>query len=436
MQEELLLMSTREVKRLYVVQQVLDRKLRQKQAAQILGHSDRQLRRWMVRVKQEGPKGLIHRLRGRASNRKLPQALKVRVLKLCQERYQGFGPTLAQEKLLEREKIRVGRETIRRWLTEAKLWQRERKAAPAHRWRERRACAGELVQMDGSHHDWLEGRGSKLVLMAYIDDATSRVYARFYDYEGTLPAMDSFRRYVSCYGLPQSLYADRHTTYQSPGKAKLEDELEGRDRPQSQFERALSKLGVELIPAYSPQAKGRVERLFRTFQDRLIKELRLASTSTLADANRLLKRYLPRHNKRFSCRARSAVNLHRPNPGRGILDKALVIRQDRLLRQDQTIQYKGKRYLIAGSWQRRRPKQLQVEDRLNGKRFILDGEKTLRYREVQLQPKSNPAPKRAPSKRSACVIPASHHPWRNLILPTYRNRTILKSQEQDISIGR
>ncbi len=433
MREELLRMSTREVKRLYVVQQVMERKLRQKRAAEILGGSERQVRRWVARVKEEGPKGLAHRLRGRVSNRRLSLALKERVLKLCRDRYEGFGPTLAQEKLAERDGIKIGRETIRRWLAACGLWQRQRRAAPLHRWRERKACAGELVQMDGSHHDWLEGRGPKLVLMAYIDDATSRVYARFYDYEGTLPAMDGFKRYIGRYGLPQKVYADRHTTYQSPGKLRIEDELVGRDRPQSQFERALCELGVELIPAYSPQAKGRVERLFRTFQDRLVKELRLANIGTLPEANGLLDGYLPRYNRRFSCRAQSELDLHRPIPMAESLKRILAVRTTHVLRLDQTIRHAGKLYLVRGAVT---AKKLEVEDRLNGRRYILDGEKALRYREVKPQPKAQPAPKRAPSKHRALVIPASGHPWRNLILPTFNNRTILKSEKQDISIGR
>jgi transposase len=433
MPEELVEMSARDVKRLYGVQQVLEHKLRQKQAAAILSISERQLRRWLIRVRQEGPKGLLHRLRGRTSNRKLPQAVQERVLKLWQERYLGFGPTLFQEKLKEQEKLGIGRETLRRWLSQAGLWQRQRKATPVHRWRERRASAGELVQMDGSHHDWLEGRGPLVVLMAYIDDATSLVYARFYEYEGTLPAMDGFKRYVARYGLPQSVYADRHTAYQSPGKLTLADDLQGRDKPQSQFERALSDLGVELIPAYSPQAKGRVERLFRTFQDRLVKELRLAGCSSLAQANRLLERYLPGYNRRFTTQPGSPIDLHRPHPGHAALDKALWIREERLLRHDQTLHYAGKRYLIQGSCTSKR---LHVEERLNGKRYIFDGRRSLRYREVHPAPKAHPIPKRPAFKCRAGTLPSQDHPWRRSILPTFKNRTILTSEKQDISIGR
>ncbi len=168
--------------------------------------------------------------------------------------------------------------------------------------------------------------------MAYIDDATSEVFARFYAYEGTLPAFDSFARYARRYGLPQSVYVDRHTTYRSPGKRTVIDELAGRSRPQSQFERALSELGVQVIPAYSPQAKGRIERLFGTFQDRFIKELRLAGATTREAANRFLEGYLPRYNRQFRRPPRSPVNLHRPCPPAAVVRRALTIRQPRGLR--------------------------------------------------------------------------------------------------------
>ena len=325
MRQEVLAMTAQEAKRLYIVQQVLERKLRQRPAAALLACSVRQIKRLVRRVRAVGPRGIIHQLRGQPSNRRHPVALQQRVLRLWQTQYRGLGPTLTQEKLAERDHIRVGRETVRRWLGAAGLWQRQRQGRAPHRWRARKAAWGEMLQLDGSHHDWLEGRGPRLVLMAYIDDATSRVFARFYDYEGTLPALDSFARYVRRYGLPQSLYADRHMTYRSPGKRSVADELAGRPRPQSQFERAVTALGVTLIPAHSPQAKGRVERLFRTFQDRVIKEMRLAQVTTRDAANRFLEDYLPRYNRRFSRLPQSGVNLHRPAPPAPVLRRAVAV---------------------------------------------------------------------------------------------------------------
>ncbi|OGX29649.1 MAG: hypothetical protein A3B78_02520 [Omnitrophica WOR_2 bacterium RIFCSPHIGHO2_02_FULL_67_20] len=433
MRQEVLAMTAQEAKRLYIVQQVLEHQLRQRPAAALLSCSVRQIKRLVRRVRAVGPRGIIHQLRGQPSNRRHPAALQQRVLRLWQTTYRGFGPTLTQEKLAERDHIRVGRETVRRWLGAAGLWSRQRHGRAPHRWRERKAAWGEMLQMDGSHHDWLEGRGPRLVLMAYIDDATSRVFARFYDYEGTLPALDSFARYVRRYGLPQSLYADRHMTYRSPGKRTIEDELAGRPRPQSQFERAVTALGVTLIPAYSPQAKGRVERLFRTFQDRVIKEMRLAQVTTREAANGFLEAYLPRYNRRFSRLPQRPVNLHRPAPPQAVLSRVLAIRATHALRHDNTLRHATKLYLLDGRWPHQRPKTLQVEERLNGKLYLLDGARVLRYREVRERPLVLPR-RHAPRGSQRRRPPAVEHPWRRLALA--QNRTVLLSQKEDISIGR
>lgn len=180
------------------------------------------------------------------------------MLKLYETRYADFGPTLAAEKLAERHGISLSDETLRRWLRERGIEHFTRRKRPHRAWRERKAYVGELIQLDGSHHDWFEGRGPRCVLMAYIDDASSRVWARFYEYEGTIPALDSLGRYVRCYGMPLALYTDKHMTYRSPAEPTVAEQLAGR-KPQSQFERSLAKLGVEVLHAHSPQAKGRVE---------------------------------------------------------------------------------------------------------------------------------------------------------------------------------
>src|SRR5512135_2211315 len=177
-----------------------------------------------------------------------------------------------------------------------------------------------MVQMDGSHHDWFEGRGSECVLMGYIDDATGTVSGRFYDYEGTLPAMDSFKRYIKRYGIPQSVYLDKHSTYKSTTKQSIQDELEDR-KPMSQFERSLSELGITVIHANSPQAKGRVERSFRTLQDRLVKEMRLARVKSVGQANEFLIRYQPLYNTKFKVKPASEVDLHQPALPMRALDK-------------------------------------------------------------------------------------------------------------------
>ena len=220
-------MSIREVRRLKAVQSAIDGHVTQKTAAAMLGLSERQVRRLVKDVRERGDRGVIHALRGRPSNRRIPEETRERVLSLYQARYPDFGPTLATEKLFECDGIKISDETLRRWLIEAGFWKKRRKRSGFRQWRPRKECFGQMVQMDGSHHDWLEGRGPKLVLMGYIDDATNTIYGRFYDYEGTLPAMDSFKGYVKKYGLPMSVYLDRHTTYKSSKKLTEWDEIAG-----------------------------------------------------------------------------------------------------------------------------------------------------------------------------------------------------------------
>jgi hypothetical protein len=431
-------MSQRELQRLPVIEAVQARRITQVEAAGCLGLSERQIRRLQTRVRQAGPQGLTHRGRGRPSNHRYPAALRRRVLAVMRERYTDFGPTLACEKLAALHRIQLSDETLRQWMRHAGMAAGCRRPRPHRQWRERKACWGEMVQMDGSHHAWLEGRGPRLVLMGYIDDATNRVYARFYDYEGTLPALDSFARYARRYGLPQSVYVDRHTTYRSPGKRTLEDELAGLARPQSQFERALSELGVRVIPAYSPQAKGRIERLFGTFQDRVVKELRLAQVTTREAANRFLARYLPAYNRRFKRLPLQAADLHRPLPARQVWQRILAIREQHALRNDNTVQHETKTYLLRESWNGHRPTTIQAERRLNGKLYLLDEERVLRYREVQERPLALPPPHARPSGSQRRRTPAPDHPWRQFErvqrLKAFKNRTVLSWQNPDISI--
>lgn len=432
--EGTLAMTREEARRLMVVQQVLDGRMRQRQAAEGLGRSIRQVRRWVQRVRHAGPAGIVHRLRGKPSNRRLPRMLQQRVLTRYRQHYAGFGPTLAQEKLHARDHLDVSRETLRQWLREVGLWQRQRRAGPQHVWRERKASRGAMLQLDGSHHDWLEGRGPQLVLMAYIDDATSEVFARFYDYEGTMPAFESFYGYVLRHGLPQSVYLDRHGAYYSTRKLSLEDELAGRERPQTQFERALTQLGVQVIPAYSPQAKGRVERLFRTFQDRLIKELRLARIATRAAANAFLQRYLPRYNRRFSCAPRSTEDLHHPAPAPRRLRQILARHTLRTLRQDNTLQHGGKWYVLTEPWRTRRPKQVTVVEQFAGTRLICHGEQVLAHREIAPRPPAAP-PFPWPSRHRAVVLPQADHPWRSdSFLRSRRARELRQAQERGITL--
>ena len=343
--EDTVQMSVTELKRVHVIRQVMAKALRQREAGEVLGLTTRQVRRLLQRVRAEGDAGLVHRSRGTPSHRQYRPALKARALRLYAKHYGDFGPTLAAEKLAEQHSITLSAETLRGWLRAAGVTHFQRRKQPHRAWRARKAHRGELVQVDGSHHDWFEGRGPRCVLMAYIDDASSQVFARFYAYEGTIPALDSFRRYVLDYGLPLALYTDQHTTYKSPAVPTVEEQLADR-RPHSQFERALAELGVTVLHAHSPQAKGRVERLFKTLQDRLVKDLRLAGLATLEAANQFLETWLPRYNQRFVVPPAQPTDLHRPRPTCRDLDQSLCLKTTRVLRRDWTVAHHGQLYQI------------------------------------------------------------------------------------------
>ena len=402
--EDRILMSMKELRRAHLIHQVLAGKLRQIQAAKMLELSDRQVRRMMNRVRAEGDRGLVHRSRGRRSNRAKDPKLKARVMGLYRTTYRDFGPTLAAEKLAERNGIRISEETLRRWLLAEGMTHFKRRARPYRQWRERKRHRGEMIQMDGSHHDWLEGRGAACVLMGYIDDASNRVYARFYAYEGTIPAMDSFKRYLRRDGIPMSVYLDKHSTYKAWAEPTIAEQLAGR-KPKSQFERALEELGVTVIHADSPQAKGRIERLFGTFQDRLIKEMRLAEIRSLDEANRFLSGYLPIYNRRFSVKAAEGANLHRPIPAGLDLDDILCRKTERTLRNDFTVAHEGGLYQVHDNV---RAARVMVEERLDGTIQITHQGRRLRHQPILARPVREGV---KTIKTKPRIPPAPNHPW-------------------------
>lgn len=404
--EDTVIMSVKELRRLHVIRQAMEKKLTQAQAATLLGLTARQVRRLTQRVRAEGERGLAHRGRGQPSNRRHAPRLKARVLQLYATHYGDFGPTFAAEKLAERHRITISDETLRLWLRAEGIDHFGRQPRPHRTWRVRKAAAGELVQLDGSHHDWLEGRGPRCVLMAYIDDASSRVWARFYEYEGTLPALDSFRRYVRRYGVPLAVYADRHTTYKSPAEPTVEEQLEGR-QPKSQFERCLAELGSQLIHAQSPQAKGRVERLFHTLQDRLIKELRLAGIATLEQANAFLEAYLPQHNRRFAVRPAQTADLHRPLPRGTNLVRLLCVKTKRVLRRDWTVAHDGQLYQVQDPL---RATHVMVEERVDGTMRLTHHGQPLAYQAIPVRPMKAVEPEKRLRPRPP-VRPKDEHPW-------------------------
>jgi transposase len=410
--KDIIMASQRELKRLHVVQKVIEGALKRTEAAEMLSLSVRQTGRIIIRVKEEGPQGIVHRSRGRESNRKLPWEVKEQVLALYRQNYEGFGPTLAQEKLFERDGICISDETLRTWLLGAGLWKKKRKGKQHRQWRPRKDRYGEMIQVDGSHHDWFEGRGPACVFMGYIDDATGKVYGRFYEYEGTIPAMDSFRRYIRKYGIPMSLYMDKHSTYKSTGEPTIEEQLNGTE-PISEFGRALKELGVELIHANSPQAKGRVERLFNTLQDRLVKEMRLRGISSIAEANAFLKEYLPIFNRRFARKAAHIENLHRPIPKGLNLHRILCIKTERTVRNDFTIAHDRKLYQIEEAVN---TKKLMVEEYTDGSMAVWCRSQKVKFRQIAVRPEKPPKPQKQSvmSTRRKATTPSKDHPWRGL----------------------
>jgi transposase len=410
--EETVRMSVQELKRVHVIRQAMDKAVRQREASEVLGITTRQVRRLIQRVQAEGDAGLVHRGRGKPSNRRHSPAVKARVLRLYVKHYRDFGPTLAAEKLAERQGITLSAETLRQWLRARGIAHFTRRTRPHRTWRARKAHVGELVQLDGSHHDWFEGRGPRCVLMAYIDDASSRVCARFYEYEGTIPALDSFERYVRRYGVPHSVYTDKHTTYRALGEPTVAQQLAGK-KPQSQFERALAELGVTVIHAHSPQAKGRVERLFKTLQDRLVKDLRLAGIATIEAANQFVETWLPHYNRRFAVQPAQAADLHRPRPVSRDLDRSLCIKTTRCLRRDWTVAHHGQLFQLETPIHTHA---VLVEDHLDGTMRVTHRGQPLRYHAITARPVRVMAPT-PPAVPPRLIKPKPTHPWQRRIVP-------------------
>ncbi len=398
-------MSATERDRLDVFGRVKRGELTVVAAAGLLGLSVRQGRRVWKRFKGSGAAGLAHGLRGRSSNRALEADVAARAVKLHQERYADFGPTLACEKLAEEHELTMSPDTLTALLKARGLWVRRRKRGRHRSRRERRASLGSLVQVDGSHHDWFEGRGPKCVLMVMIDDATNWTLARFYDAETTVAAFDVFGRWVAAQGgVPRAVYADRHGIYRD------EDHPE---KP-TQFGRAMRELTVELILARSPQAKGRVERRHAVFQDRLVKELRLRGIDTVAGANALLDgSFLADINRRFAVKPASGVDLHRPVGADVCLAGVLCVVEERVVGNDWCVRWHNRFLQVdARHAALRLPKRtVTVRERADGS-VVLDhqGER-LTFAELRARPEPAAKPKR-PVVNNRRHVPAASHPWR------------------------
>jgi hypothetical protein len=343
MAKELVTMSRKEIDRLEVVRRVLEKRLSQGKAAELIGLSTRQTRRLCSAYEQLGPAALASRKRGMPSNRRPPAELELRATAIVRELYSDFGPTLAREKLMELHGVHVGKETLRKWMTAAEIWLTRAKRLPkVHQPRHRRSCFGELVQIDGSPHAWFEDRGPSCTLLVYIDDATGRLMElRFVKSESTFDYFASTVTYLERHGKPVAFYSDKHSIFRLCHQGAT-----GRADGETQFGRALTELNIDIICANSPQAKGRVERMNKTLQDRLVKELRLRGICNMEDGNAFLPEYTEDYNRHFGRTARNPHDAHRPLQDGEDLSRIFSWQEERTLSRSLTVHFKRVTYLV------------------------------------------------------------------------------------------
>jgi transposase len=411
---EQLVMNRKEREKLVVFSRVKDRELSRRQAAEILGLSLRQVHRVYRRYLAEGEAGLVHRARGKPSPRQIDERERDKALGLYRELYRGFGPTLLAEKLGPQHGIWVSHDTARRWLVAEGLLERTRRGRRSRRRRLRKERFGQMVQMDGSHHDWFEGRGPRCCLMVVVDDATGRTDGRFFEAETLAAAMQTFGRWCERHGVPRSLYVDRHGIYRDADREPSVEELQAKRKPLTQFGRAMRELDVRLILARSPQAKGRVERANGTLQDRLVKELRLAKVSSVESANAWLEKsgFFAKLSEKFGVKPMDALDAHRPLVVN--LADVLCVKEQRSVSLDGCVQWRGRTLQLLKH--RAGLRQVEVWEQTDGSLNLLDGGNRLSW---QPAPTSKPKPPRKPivnnkkwkpGPRSQLRLPGSHGP--------------------------
>jgi transposase len=377
------------------------------EAAEMLGLSYRQSKRIWARYREGGAKALQHGNCGRVSNRAYPSKFRAAVLTQVKARYEDFGPTLASEHLASDDGLAVHAETLRRWLKEAGLWQRQRRRKPYRQRREAKAHFGEFVQLDGSFHGWLEERGPRGCLMHMVDDATTTAVGWFTAEESIWAAVAVLRRWIERYGVPQALYTDWKNVYVRPPNAQ--ERMRG-EPAVTQFGRMCAKLGIEIIAASSPQAKGRVERAHGTHQDRLVKKLRLAGIADYNAANTYLDaHYLADHNRRYAHAAASPSNYHRRPPTARQLDEIFWLEEERVVSEDWVVRYQNRLLQLERPSRPRIPTKSRVLVRENqaGEIALHYRGQRLCFRELKAASTAPPSPK---LRRS--LPPAANHPWR------------------------
>lgn len=409
-------MSVRELKRQEVMSRISRKEIGLRHAAALMEVSYRQGKRIWRRYQAEGAQGLVHRSVGRASSRSKPTEFRERVLATIREKYSGeigqrFGPTLAAEHLSSEDGLEIHAETLRRWMLEAGLWSRARKHKTHRKRRERRKHFGELVQFDGSQHAWFEERGPKCFLMNMVDDATSRTEAIFSAQESLWAAVAVLRKWVKKHGIPKALYTDWKNVYVKGPTPK--QELQG-EIPLTQFGRMCGKLGIRIIAASSPQAKGRVERNHGIHQDRLIKKMRLKQTALMAEGNRFLPTYLADHHRRFATAPAAAEDYHTPVPKGLDLDAVFRLEETRTISNDWVVSYQGRLLQIRSHSRHYAPARSKVTvcEWQDGRIKIYYRDQLVEWEEIQQRPRVVKAVAAKRSLPHRPKKPTIEHPWK------------------------
>jgi hypothetical protein len=416
MAKDIIHMLSQELSRYDIIREILNGKINGTEASVKLRLTKRHIRRLKKVVKQYGAQGLIHRNRGKPSNRKMCSKIMAQA-KLClKKHYADFKPSFASEKLQERHGIKLGRETVRQIMIDEKLWKPKlKKETNKHRrWRQRKDYYGEMQQFDGSYHLWFEDRGKECCLLASIDDSTSKItHAKFVNREGVKSAFTFWKEYITIHGKPMNLYLDRHSTYKVNAQSVFDDKS-----VLTQCERAMKDLDIHVIHAYSPQAKGRVERLFGTLQDRLIKEMRLEHISTIAKANEFLqKKFISQFNERFAVVPEKKGDMHRKlsKVDTTNLDTIFSQQHTRKVHNDFTISFMGTWYQLKEQQTTTvlRKDDVLLEERLDGTLWISLRGKYLKYTVLKERPKKVIKMRvTALTKERQIWKPPVDHPWR------------------------
>ena len=432
----LITLTMKELQRYEIAQKLIQKRISEEEARKLMSlKSVRQVRRIKKRVMKEGAKAVAHRNRSRPGNRKLSENFVKKVITIVKEKYRDFKPTFATEKLLENHSIKIGRETLRKLMTNEGLWKPKPRKEPKdrHVWRARKDNYGEMQQFDGSYHYWFEDRAEECCLLLSIDDAKGEItYAKFDKNEGTIAVFRFWLEYFIQNGLPLSIYLDKFSTYKINHPSAVDNK-----ELITQFQRAMRQVGVNPITAHSPEAKGRVERMFATLQDRLVKELRLANISTIEKANEFLKTFIPKFNQKFAVVPQKQADLHRKvsKELKAKLPQIFSIQSQRKVNNDYTILFKNKFFQLDEKQPTTIFKKdaVTIEEHLNGEIKINFKGRYLNYQELPERPqKIINVPVIALTNRKPDYKPPADHPWRRMVINPAKQKLVQREIKEKI----